>query len=294
MADPPLTAHRGSEATAAPRLAPTPFGEVAWLARWRTIDIPILAATADAIEQLRAHEDDVDAHLLGELIGTDPLATLKLMAYAASHRPPRLLTDTESVTTTLVLMGIGPFFRAFGPQACVEDLMDGHPEALRGLQSVLLRARRAARFATGFALHRNDPDTAVIHQAALLHDFAEMLLWCDAPGLALQIQAAQRADPRLRSADIQRRLLGIDLVTLQQSLMKSWRLPELLVQIVDDHLGHLRSVRTVMLAVRLSRHLCTDQGWHNAALPDDVADVAEMLGLSAGTTLKLLRSIDED
>ena len=39
-----------------------------------------------------------------------------------------------------------------------------------------------------------------IHEAALLHDFAEMLLWVHAPALALQIAQAQAKDPTLRSA----------------------------------------------------------------------------------------------
>lgn len=264
-----------------------------WLQRWRDIEIPVLERTAETLESLRAHEDDVDANLLGEVIGGDPLMTLKVMAYAASHRPPRLVTDTESVTTTLVMMGIGPFFRNFGPQPTVESTLAEHPQALEGLVAVLERARRAAQFALGFAVHRMDPDIAVIHQAALLHDFAEMLLWCDAPEFALRIRAAQTADRALRSAQAQEAVLGTDLTRLQQALMKAWRLPELLVQIVDDHHSELHSVRTVMLAVRLARHLSPPQGWHNPALPDDVADVAALLNLSPGATLKLLRSLDD-
>lgn len=275
----------------APERVPTDLG--GWLRRWRDIEIPVLASTSESIEALRAREDDVDANLLGEVISGDPLMTLKVMAYAASHRPPRLITDTESITSTLVMMGIGPFFRNFGPQPTIESTLAEHPQALAGLAAVLERARRAAQFALGFAVHRMDPDIAVIHQAALLHDFAEMLLWCDAPEFALRISAAQKSDPSLRSAQAQQDVLGTDLTRLQQSLMKAWRLPDLLVEIVDDHHTELHSVRTVMLAVRLSRHLCSPQGWHNAALPDDVADVAALLNLSAGATLKLLRSLDD-
>ena len=46
--------------------------------------------------------------------------TLKVLAYAATHRPARVVTDTETVTATLVMMGISPFFRAFGPQPTIE------------------------------------------------------------------------------------------------------------------------------------------------------------------------------
>ena len=44
-----------------------------------------------------------------------------------------------------------------------------------------------------------------------------------------------------------------------------------------------------MLAVRLARH--TAQGWDNAALPDDIDDIASLLNLSTDATLQLVRDI---
>ena len=84
----------------------------AWVDCFRTADIPVLAETAEALEAMRAKEDDVDANLLGEMIAGDPLMTLKVLVHAAQHRPTRLVTDPETVTAAIVLMGIGPFFRA--------------------------------------------------------------------------------------------------------------------------------------------------------------------------------------
>ena len=164
------------------------------------------------------------------------------------------MTDTETVTAALVMMGISPFFGSFGLQPTVEDRLRDDPEALAGLNQTLQRAHRSANFALGFAVHRMDHDSAVIHAAALLHDFAEMLLWCHAPALALRIRAMQRADPALRSSAAQLAVLNIDLMDLQQSLMKAWRLPELLIRISDDRHAEHPSVRSVALAVRLARH----------------------------------------
>jgi HD-like signal output (HDOD) protein len=275
---------------APPRLADRLRDLEAWVRHFAAADWPVLGRSADALEDLREHEDDVDAHLIAETFGGDPLMTLKVLAYAATHRPSRLITDTETMTATVLMMGIGPFFRSFGPQRRIEQDLADLPEALVGLEAVLRRAHRAADFALGFAVHRMDHDAAVIQEAALLHDFAEMLLWCHAPTLALQIRAAQAADPALRSATIQQRVLGIQLADLQQALMKTWRLPELLVQIMDDRQAAHPRVRSVVLAVRVARHLAS--GWDNAALPDDVADIAQLLNLSPGATLKLLRDID--
>ena len=262
----------------------------AWTAHFLAAPMPVLADTAELLETYRANEDAVDAHLLGETISTDPLMSLKLMAHVAGVRSRRSTTDPETVTAALVLLGISPFFRAFGPQTSVDQHLSGHPEALQGLDEVLKRAHRSAAFALAFAVHRMDHDAPVIHAATLLHDFAEMLLWLHAPALAAQIAERQRQDPALRSASVQRELLNIELPDLQQALMRAWHLPELLVQINDERHAEATQVRNVLLAVRLARH--SARGWDNAALDDDVRDIAVLLNLGPAPTLQLLRDID--
>ncbi len=275
---------------AAPLTQPLPSLD-AWTAHFKAAEIPILADTAEALEAMRAREDNLDANLIGEMISGDPLMTLKVLAYASTHRGSRMVTDTETVIATLVMMGISPFFRAFGPQPTVEDRLASEPEALAGLLDTLRRGHRSATFALGLAVQRLDRDAAVIHEAALLHDFAEMLLWCHAPALALQIQRAQQADSTLRSSAVQRQVLNVELADLQQSLMKAWRLPDLLIRISDDAHADQPSVKNVALAVRLARH--TARGWDNAAIPDDVADIAALLNLSYTAALDLLGEISD-
>jgi len=261
-----------------------------WTALFSDAEIPVLAETAEALEACRANEDAVDANSLGELIARDPLMTLKVLAYAAAHRSSRLLTDAETVTAALVLMGITPFFREFGPQPVIEERLAEHPAALAGLQRVLQRAERASHYALAFAAHRMDPDAAVIHSAAMLHDFAEMLLWVHAPALALQMRLRQLADPQLRSAAVQRELLHIELADLEQALMQAWHLPELLAHITDDKRANDPQVLSVKLAVRLARH--TADGWDNPAVPDDLAEIGQLLNLGPEHTLKLLHEYD--
>jgi HD-like signal output (HDOD) protein len=263
-----------------------PFFETPSLPTWteyfrhvvQNANLPVLGETSDTLEAMRLNEDKVDANLLGEVISTDPLMTLKVQAYAASHRSKRLLTDTETVTAALVMMGISPFFREFGLQPTVEDHLADQPDALAGLQAVIKRSHRAATFALSFAVHRMDHDAPVVYQAALLHDFADMLVWCHAPALALQMQQAQLADPTLRSSAVQEQTLGVKLPELQHALMLAWRLPDLLVRCADDSHAEHPSVKSVALATRLARH--TAQGWDNPAIPDDVTEVASLLNMA--------------
>ena len=263
----------------------------AWLAYFRDAPIPVLDATAAAVRELAEIEDTVDAHMLAETVAADPLMTLKLLAHVGTKS--RRETDVETVVAALVLLGIGPFFRQFGELPTLSQTLCGTPDEAQvqaGLQAVLKRSHRAAQFAIGFAAHRMDPDASVIHEAALLHGFAELLLWCHAPSLALDISRRQLADPGLRSADAQHAVLGITLAELQQALMRAWRLPELLIRLGDERHGQSAQVKNVVLAVRVARH--TAQGWDNAALPDDVSDIAAMLLLGNLPTLKLLHDID--
>lgn len=262
-----------------------------WVRYFRQREIPVLASTAAAIEEMREIEDEVDARTISEVIGRDPLMTLKVLVYASTQGANRRLTDAETVVEALVLMGITPFFRAFGPQPTVEDSLAAHPEAMAGLQRVLRRADRAARFAASFAIHRADHDAAVLQEAAQLHDFAEMLLWLHAPALALELQRRQKVDPTLRSCAAQRDLLHAELNDVQHALMQLWHLPAILVRITDDSQSENSQVRNVLLAIRVARH--TTDGWDNPAVPDDVRDIAALLHLGLEPTRQLLLDIDQ-
>ena len=274
-----------------------PASLASWVACFDAALLPVLASTAQFIEEWRQAEDAADAHSLAETLATDPLMMLKLLAHVAALRRGREGSEPETATEALVMLGITPFFRVFGPQPVAEDWLAADDDALAGFHAVLRRSNRAANFAMGFAVHRMDHDAVVIHEAALLHDFAELLLWLHAPSLALEIQRRQEAEPGLRSAAVQRQVLGIELAELQHALMKHWRLPALLVQITDDQamaraqFGQTQ-LRNVWLAIRVARH--SAQGWDNPALPDDVHDIAELLHLSPDAVQRLLLDIDSD
>ncbi len=270
-----------------------PRSVAGWASLFEHSQLPVLADTAEALEELRVREDAVDARMLADAIVNDPLMTLKVLAHVAKLRRGREGNDTETVTEALVMMGIPPFFHTFGPQAVAEVRLAEVPQALAGFQRVLRRSHRAARFAIGFAVHRMDHDASVIHEAALLHDFAELLLWLHAPALALEIEQRQRADPTLRSAVVQKQLLNVELAELQHALMTAWHLPGLLVRIADDHAQTMTpQVRNVMLAIRVARH--SADGWTNAALPDDMREIGQLLQLSPEPTARLLQEIDTD
>jgi len=264
-----------------------------WLRLFDHHALPVLAQTGERLSELALNEEVVDAHLLSEAVSSDPLMILKLLAHVAELRADREGGSPETALEAVVMLGVPPFFAAFSGMPTVEGVLGHSPANLEGFGAVLKRSRRAARFAMGFAVHRMDYDAAVLHEAALLHDFAELLLWVKAPTLALSIREKQLADPTLRSARVQRELLHIELGDLQHALMVKWRLPPLLTEITDSHSSTSKAqLRNVQLAIRAARH--SANSWDNAALPDDIAEIGELLQLSHDPVLRLLRDIDSD
>lgn len=266
-----------------------------WVERFGAAPLPVLAESALQFERLRADEERIDAHGIADELGSDPLFVTRVLAQVATMRRRRGYDaddggGPETLTEALVLWGIGPLFSTW-----TEPLpaVDGSPEALAGFERVLRRCHRAARFSLAFANQRGDHDAAVLHEAALLHDLAELLLWLNAPGLAQTIAQRQADDPTLRSDAVQSELLGTTLGAIQHALMQRWGLPPLVVHLADDALGqgpNALAQRNVALAVRLARHSAL--GWDNAALPDDYRDIAELLHIGAPQAETLVRDID--
>jgi HDOD domain len=281
---------------------PLPFitqapGDLAgWMRLFSAPELPVLDSTAHALEMLRPIESAVDANMLDEAIAGDPLMTVKVLAHVAHLRKGRrksaLVSDTETITETLVMLGIPPFFRAFGPQVAAEHVLRDFPQALAGFTRALTRCRRAWRFALGFAVHRMDHDAKVIAEAALLGEFTALLLWLRAPDLALELVQRQQLNPGLRSVVAQQELLHVELNQLAHALMVAWGLPALVVQITDETSEHITSaMRNVQLAMRLARH--SADGWSNAALPDDYREIGHLLNLAPDHVERLVRDIDQ-
>ena len=206
--------------------------------------------------------------------------TLKVLAWISTHRGRRQLTEIETIEPAVVMMGVPPFFHNFATLVTVEDQLHDWPQAHLGLMKVIGRSFRAAHYARDWALLRRDLDTEVVIIAALLHDFAELLLWSFAPALALRIRDVKRAGVGVRTRTAERQVLGITLDELELALMRAWQLPELLQTISDNSHPDHPQVRNVIFAVNLARH--SANGWDDPALPDDYRDIASLLHITPG------------
>lgn len=262
-----------------------------WVAYFSAAELPVLRHTVVEIDRLRENSATVNARAVAGAILRDPLMTLRVLGYIEARRPKNRTTDITTIERALMMIGIDPFFRDFQNLPTVEDHLKGHPKALVGVLRVMARARKASHWAREWAINRHDLDVDEITVATLLHDVAEIMMWCFAPTLALAVRDAQTVDRRRRSVDVQREIYGVALFEIKLDLAKAWRLPELISMLLDDDKARNPRVRNVKLAVDLARH--SANGWDDNALPDDFAAIEELLHMSHEALLHRL-GLDDD
>ena len=250
-----------------------------WVSRFSAAQIPILRQTARRLEDARSNVDRIGGREVAAIVLHDPLMAVRVLAYIQAFHGKHLRSQITTIGNAVMMLGVEPFFRAFESPLTVEVLLKDEAPALLGMLHVVRRAQRASNYAYDWARERLDLNVEEVTLAALLHDLAEILLWCFAPREAAAIRDLQQADRRLHSADAQRQVLGFALADLQKALCVAWHLPELLNALMDDANATHARVRNVTLATKLARHSAND--WTDAALPEDLRAIASLLHIDA-------------
>lgn len=258
----------------------------AWVGFFSQAGIPVLRHSEQQLAELRADANKTNARVISSVILHDPLMTLRVLAYIEAKRSKSRNTDITTIERALMMIGMEPFFNDFQALPLLEEHLKPHPRALLGLLKVINRARKAMQWARDWAICRRDLDVDEIVVATLLYDFAEILMWCFAPTLALRVAEKQKADHSLRSVTVQEEIYGVPLYQIKLALAQAWHLPQLLITLMNhDNAEHPR-VRNVKLAVDLARH--SANGWDDAALPDDYKAIGDLLHISQEALMRRL------
>jgi HD-like signal output (HDOD) protein len=258
----------------------------AWVDFISSAEIPVLKQTAREIARLQEDEDKLSARAITSVVLNDPMMVFRVLSYSQKHKSKHQIQDLLQVEQAVLMMGTTTFFRDIPPNYLVDDALKNNLTALTHLLKLIRRAHRAAYFSADWATHLADLHAEEVRIAALLHDLAEMLMWCFAPDKMNIIYAMQHADKTLRSNVVQQEVLGFVLHDLQKELVEIFQLPPLLSKLMQDSTSHEQRVRNVTLAVNLARH--SANGWDNAALPEDYHDIAELLRLDIDRTKHII------
>lgn len=251
----------------------------AWALLFSNNSLPVLRVTKRRLDEMREDLERVDARELAHLILQDPIMTVRVLAFIQPMRGRALQHDITTIASAVLMAGMNPFFRRFEDLPTIEGMLKGEdPHALLGVLQVIRRAQRAADYAQDWAIWRHDINMEEVRIAALLHDLTEILVWCFAPKLGLDIRAQQLAQPTMRSVDAQTQTIGFTFQDIQPELCRIWHLPDLLLRLLDDANADNPRVQNVALAVRLARH--SSHGWEDPALPDDYRDIGQLLNIT--------------
>ena len=250
-----------------------------WVIRLSESEIPVLKHTARDLAALREDDNKLSAHTIAHVIKRDPMMTVKLLRYLQLHKRRAQTTDVIQVDQALLMLGMETFFNSVATTVLLEDIFKSHIVALPPVLRVIHRSHRASEYAFDWALRLHDMHFEEVRITALLHDIAEILMWCFAPEDMLKIRDLQLHDKALRSRAAQEQVLGFPLDALQKALNIQWALPELLLTSMNEACANQTRVRNVTLAINLARH--SANGWDDAALPDDYKDIGALLHIPA-------------
>lgn len=249
-----------------------------WVSFLSTVEIPVLKQTARGLSELLKDEENLSARKMGHVIKNDPLMTAKLLRYLQLNKHNKQEHEVAEVEQVLMMLGLESALKKAPTKPLIEDILaTDHRDALVSLLRVTHRAKIAAGYAFDWAVRLNDLHFEEIRIATLLHDIAEVLMWCFAPAEMLKIKALQKQNKALRSHMVQKHIFGFSLSELQSALVIRWSLPKLLITLMDDACANQTRVRNVSLAVNLARHAAN--GWDDAALPDDYKEIGKLLNL---------------
>lgn len=258
-----------------------------WIKFFETADIPILKRTVRDLAVLQEDAENLSVRGVTDAIAHDPLMTVVLLRYLQQHKRNTQLNEVVQIEQALMMLGMQTFFQKVEPKLVIEDMLHGNLIALTHLLHTVRRATQAAHYAKDWAVRLQDLHFDEIRIAALLHNFAEILMWCYAPEQMTQVRALQQKDKALRSRDAQKQVLGFKLSDMQMALAKSWGLPELLIGFMSREDSQQRNMRNIVLAINLARHAAN--GWDDAALPDDYKEIGALLNMPAQQVEHLVR-----
>jgi hypothetical protein len=246
-----------------------------WIDYLSKTDIPVLKHTARELERLKEDDFKLSPRAIANVIINDPLMIFRLLSYTQKHKSKHQQHDVIQIEQAIMLMGTDAFFKNLPTNCIVEDLLKTNLPALTHLLRLMKRGHRAGHYAMDWAVLHKDIHMEEVRIAALLHDLAEMLMWCFVPDQMNTILNMQHADKTLRSKAAQEQILGFRLNDLQKELVNIYQLPPLLSKLMEEENADETRVKNVTLAVNLARH--SANGWDDAALPDDYHEIAEFL-----------------
>lgn len=257
------------------------WGLPQWVAFLREKDIPIMPRSKEQIEALDA--DVVSPKELAQIVMQDPFLALRLLRRAERHRSQTLGHDTTTILGAVQQVGV----RGLRTAAADSPLCD---DANAGLQACEGRAVMSASIALHWAAHRVDISPEEVALASLLLEIGELMLWAFFPELPERTLDELKSGRATRNVQAQQQIAGFTFKQLSISLIETWALPPLIMQLVKG--ADTPRANIARIAADAARHLQANP--RNPALPSDVVAVHAFLPQVSWEALLATLPIDDD
>ena len=122
-----------------------------WVDMLRQVELPVLARTMTELARLGRDEDGATPQRVAEVVLHDPIMAVRVLQYLQHNRGLRRSADITTIAHALMMLGLSPFFEHFGEQEIIEERFSGNAVGLRGMLTVMSRARYAALYARDWA-----------------------------------------------------------------------------------------------------------------------------------------------
>ena len=256
-----------------------------WVEETTLEALPVLRRTALAISRMSRNSGNLSATDISDIVLRDPLMTLKLISFVNLKSRGRFGSGIVTAQGAVIMMGIPPFFGNFSGLSTIEDTMKERKKEMKGLLGCLSRAYHAAWQTRDLATLRADVKAEEVYIGALLHDMGEIVMWCIAPELMLQIRKIIRLD-KTTHEEAERKVLGFSLWEFQLALAKAWKLPELLLSFMDNQNANNPRSLMVTICSALARH--AETGWHSPRLLADYEVIAGQFNFPTGEVISIV------
>jgi hypothetical protein len=246
-----------------------------WLARLKPGETPVFRHTKEALMKLAHRSDQLVAKEVAVPILADPLATLRVL-FNANNRTSRYFSaEVATVEHAILMNGISPFLDKASECPVLESTAQGRDKEILGSLYRLTRlAQHSAWQARDFATLNHDLRAEELQTAATLYYAPEFLLWLDAPDIAEQLAQLRRSMP---STKAEQQVLGFALPPLRLMLLEAWKIPDGILDLLDDK--HADRPRQTILKAALNISHCSRHGWWDERLVETYQVLSNLVGI---------------
>ncbi|WP_414661461.1 HDOD domain-containing protein [Horticoccus sp. 23ND18S-11] len=270
-------------------ISPTRLSAEALVQGARTLQAPsaTVVRLLTLLDQPEADYDEVIA-----VVSRDVVLSAKLLAVCNSAMYG-LARPVASLDHGVLYLGFGEIHRlvmalSFGGSIGVE--LPGYDMAAGTLwQHAIVTALLTPRVAA--VATSTGADTSIAYTAGLLHDIGKLVI-----GQAISADARHALHERVRLGgltliDAEKEVIGCDHAEVGATLLRKWRLPEIIVEAVAAHhrlpaTGGASLAAVVHVADALAHQSGASPGWESFAVMHDASAVTT-LGLSDATLERL-------